>query len=908
MEKILQVPFVELSSSIEHLIRGSVYRGTWRGIAVAVKVCLGQDEDYEGVQRLANYHARHVRIARLLAFAYSSSSDRILASKPDRSGRTLLLVYGLVAGGSLADWLKGKHGEAPMASLRLGSDFEALSAEVRLDIAMGVCDATRTLHDDSIYPLLRPPLSSANIGLVPVPNLSCRGDSGGLLFYPKLLNCGVAELLERNTSCALGGKGSGDNAEEITDRRGKTNTDNRPSTDLSSFKDKAVASQKACSIYADIFSLGVILLELFTGCLESSGDVQEVANDYNPIYRNADFFPAEEVEFAIVGSLMARADRSARWRRGNSNRRKKRDEEKRGDGEQREKEGYDDDDDSASKVMAELILDCLNPSVIKRPSSARDVLGRLQQVRRLLDAENGSDETNSIATPPIVSCAQCNEELSSAAGVWCHCPSHARRSSSLPPSPWFSSPSSRQTAHFLCHGCLQVAVVALKDAEGGDGVLPCPASGCDAVPWRVRDDLLRHLDAATLVHYYSVASERLLSSQTKTVMATEEDAPNHIVAADLAFEHKEKLRSRVLELIAALQAMGVEVLTRTNHSSDVSGGSRRQGGAVFTEELLEAIVRKYPLRIQGPATSDNETSLRPIGENTPPLDELIMLLLEEDFDEKTWLPDAQAQDVQSSDDRHLLTISADDESRLTFSAGVEEWKEGCCANHEQDGNGTLRRHDDDEVSPNRKLLQNSVAANEYEEEEGEGEHNESSLPPSFSATSMLSSEADASMDPATAALVTKLLQEDANSSSAPCYSADDVIVPAPGYLPTLTTTSSEGKSAVHFVEELPMITSTTGRALRYTGPLNTDRRPHGQGGIVIFPDNCSESYRGDYRNGIRHGHGISIFSNGESYEGAYHNGKMREYLRKHFYLSSFLLSSRYSDFVFLRWARMLSIR
>ncbi len=189
--------------------------------------------------------------------------------------------------------------------------------------------------------------------------------------------------------------------------------------------------------------------------------------------------------------------------------------------------------------------------------------------------------------------------------------------------------------------------------------------------------------------------------------------------------------------------------------------------------------------------------------------------------------------------------------------GDDEWAR-------QDGNSTESTIDIDSLVPGS--CGGGVEAAIVEKQ---GEDDESSLPPSFSATSMLSSEADASMDPATAALVAKLLQEDTRTIS-------DTKGHPPGADDNATLEAAEmsrtAATSLHDPMEVEGVVLQTARgALRYSGPVDDLGRPHGHFGVAVF--DCGDVYEGAFVDGLRHGHGNFRLASGQTYEGEFVRSK-----------------------------------
>lgn len=123
---------------------GDVYRGILEGdVAVAVKVLRLPDaagpEVKAALQRaferevsiLASF--RSPRIVRLLCFSHDSGSAK----------HPYALVFELLEGGSVADWLRAPDGSPPK---RCAADGKPLAAQQRVDIALGGASGLAYLH------------------------------------------------------------------------------------------------------------------------------------------------------------------------------------------------------------------------------------------------------------------------------------------------------------------------------------------------------------------------------------------------------------------------------------------------------------------------------------------------------------------------------------------------------------------------------------------------------------------------------------------------------------------------------------------------------------------------------------------------------------------------------------------
>lgn len=208
-----QVAFAALSASTKGFssgmrigegTTGDVFRTELDGIPRAVKI-LKLPAGGAGARDLLEHRFRaemdtlaaleHPRVVRLIAFAIDEVPE---------TPHPYAIVFELLEGGSLADWLRLPNGAAgPRAPERLG-------ASERVDIALGVASGLsfihgqRDLHDlidgdfigagTSGAPMLHRDIKSANIGLT----------RAGAVFYSKLLDCGMAKAMCGDKSARAG--------------------------------------------------------------------------------------------------------------------------------------------------------------------------------------------------------------------------------------------------------------------------------------------------------------------------------------------------------------------------------------------------------------------------------------------------------------------------------------------------------------------------------------------------------------------------------------------------------------------------------------------------------------------------------------------------------------------------------
>ncbi|KAK4753088.1 hypothetical protein SAY87_021886 [Trapa incisa] len=114
-------------------IRGSVYRGSFKGDTAAVKVVRGDVSGEINILKLIN----HMNIVRLSGFCLYEGNS--------------YLVYEYAENGSLSDWL---HGEDPQATL---------SWKQRIQIAYNIADAINYLHNYVNPPYIHKNLKSSNV-------------------------------------------------------------------------------------------------------------------------------------------------------------------------------------------------------------------------------------------------------------------------------------------------------------------------------------------------------------------------------------------------------------------------------------------------------------------------------------------------------------------------------------------------------------------------------------------------------------------------------------------------------------------------------------------------------------------------------------------------------------------------
>ena len=329
---------------------GDVFRGILRDAPVAVKrLKLPPGASPEAAAALyRRFHAElgaigafsHPRIVRLLHYAVSEE------------GAPPLLVFELLEAGSLADWLRGPRGEAP----RQGP---ALSAAARVEVALGVAHGLGYLHG------LRepgeveavggggggggdaPPLRSIVHRDVKAANVGLTRPAGGALFA-KVLDCGLAKALRGDG----GGGGGGGGA---TWTAGVLGTPGYMAPEL---------ADGDYSIASEVYSFGVVLLELFAGQAvgpRTASEARRAAEDAGP------------------GALARHAEPGA-W------------------------------PPAAVEPLAALIGDCLQAREERRPRGMAALIPRLRALRALLPGP---------PAPPTTPCPVCLEDVPACDGVTC---------------------------------------------------------------------------------------------------------------------------------------------------------------------------------------------------------------------------------------------------------------------------------------------------------------------------------------------------------------------------------------------------------------------------------------------------------------------------------------------------------
>ena len=170
----------------------------------------------------------------------------------------------LLEEGSLGDWLRGPLGEPAKKG-------PPLSPLERVDIALGAAAGLAFLHGNteegegggevSGGPVLHRDVKSSNIGLTRVGGGVGGGGGGGAL-YAKLLDCGLAKAVKPDVALAAG----------VSVTQGLAGTPGYTAPE--------VATRGRYTAQSEVYSLGVVLLELLLGQragLNTAADAEKAA-------------------------------------------------------------------------------------------------------------------------------------------------------------------------------------------------------------------------------------------------------------------------------------------------------------------------------------------------------------------------------------------------------------------------------------------------------------------------------------------------------------------------------------------------------------------------------------------------------------------------------------------------------
>ena len=352
---------------------GEVFRGEFEGAPVAVKLLklrqgASAEERTQLQKRFAaelrtlRVFAGHPRIVELRGFTvnYEAGGGGGGGGGAEAAQRPYALVFELLEEGSLADHLRGEGGAAPA---------RPLTALERVDAALGVAQGLAYLHgmreegEDAaageLTPVLHRDVKAANVGLT---------RHNGALFA-KLLDCGLAKAMRppEPARAAGGSVDSGGGGGAATFSKGIV-------MGTPGYMAPEVATGKY-TVQSEVFSLGVVLLELLTGRVATAQTATEM--------RDA----ADDGEGAAT--VAASAEAGGIW------------------------------PPAAAAALAVLALSCIAVRPAKRPANMRTVAAGLRGVRAALEA--------AAAAVPLANCGVCLEDVPAASGVLCKAAAPAQR-------------------------------------------------------------------------------------------------------------------------------------------------------------------------------------------------------------------------------------------------------------------------------------------------------------------------------------------------------------------------------------------------------------------------------------------------------------------------------------------------
>jgi serine/threonine protein kinase len=344
MDELQQFKFSQLSvatssfsaeAKIGEGSTGEVFKGVFNDVSVAVKL-LKLPSNASRMCRtelkrsfiaelniLVNY--RHNRIVQLVGWG---EDDEVSSARP------FALVFELLEGGSLSNWLLDSDGTK---SPTWRGDLPVVA---RIDIALGAAAGLGFLHglretgDDTnggatLQPALHRDIKSANIGIAKL-HSSSQGS------YSKILDCGLVKCTSGGASAAAAGGNVSFTSGVVTGTAGYVAPE---------------VSNGNYTVASEIYSFGVVLLELLFGRSVGPCTACEVIE-----------CAAEEGPEALV----ARAEAGV-WT------------------------------SEAAKALVALILSCFERFPKKRPQSMGDVSLALHQVRKLALACDNGGGGNTIA-------------------------------------------------------------------------------------------------------------------------------------------------------------------------------------------------------------------------------------------------------------------------------------------------------------------------------------------------------------------------------------------------------------------------------------------------------------------------------------------------------------------------------
>lgn len=510
---------------------GDVYSGQIEDQAVAVKLLnlpeVAAPTAKAALQRtfhrelavLSSY--RNPRLVRLQHFAQDTAAE---------SRHPFALVFELLEGGSLADWLRCPSGE-PARRTRAGG--LPLTALQRIDIALGAASGVAFLHgqrevdnEDDAAPAAggaggprasRPAAASdpGAEGAAPVLHRDIKSANIGLAIlrdgtiYSKLLDCGLAKALRGPGAAPAPGLSA-------TVTAGVLGTPGYMAPEL---------TDGVATIKSEIYAFGVVLLELLTGSRVSPPEARTT--------RRA-------IEDARgLGPLLARAD--AVWPA------------------------------PAAAALARLILECIAEREELRPESMPAIVQRLQQIRALLPlppaAAGAAGRAGAgAAAGRLIECCVCYEEVPEPSGVYCKARARpgaaaaagagagdAAADGAGPAAAAGDAAAGDGDCHFTCLPCLQQHVLDSATADRlhrTEGRISCPASadaeGCPA--WDITD-LQDRLERPILAQYGRMLAAAAFDAARARREAAAAQAAREAAVRDAALARGERVRRMRLLIV-----------------------------------------------------------------------------------------------------------------------------------------------------------------------------------------------------------------------------------------------------------------------------------------------------------------------------------------------------------------------
>ena len=480
---------------------GEVFRGELDGAPVAVKVLrlplqataearAQLERRFRAELEVLGRFVGHPRIVRLQSFAINDAAGGGGGGTNAGAGgggnaaaggggggveaaqRPYALVFELLEEGSLADHLRAAGGAASLKA--------PLTALERVDAALGVAQGLAFLHGlrepgeagaapaGALAPVLHRDVKAANVGLT--------RHNGA--YYAKLLDCGLAKAMRPPEAGAAGGRGGAAAASFTSGILGTPGY---------------MAPEVANGIYtvrSEIYSLGVVLLELLAGRVAGAQTATEL--------RDA----AEDAEAGKKGDGAATAAANAEagvW------------------------------PPAAAAALAALALACVASRAAVRPADMKTVIAGLRGVRAALEG--------AAAAVPLAACGVCLEDVPAVAGALCKA----------------AAPAARHFICHGCLEQHVNARLEPRLLAAAEGAMPCHAgaAACRAEPWAL-EDLTEHLNKATLVAYGRALRYQLYDAERARRLAEEAFAARERAANDARLALAERVRQHRLVIAERL--------------------------------------------------------------------------------------------------------------------------------------------------------------------------------------------------------------------------------------------------------------------------------------------------------------------------------------------------------------------